>query len=346
MLNSTRAKDNKVMGFKMRKSIKIVPGVRLNVSAKSIGISAGVRGARVSVNSRRGVTKTIGVPGTGIAYSSTSNRSQGATRSRSTVPVSPPPASSVKPGMLAPAWEKAVYRVLVAPQITAPELHALVPLSPEAARIASLFEVIRVSLPQRDFDRARALTEWLCAVNYDPSADATLLKYRARADMHLPIADGVAADVTVDRQTLGLLLAELEQNAGNVDRAIEVVEALEPTTLAAVSLAELYGQMGRWSDVVDLTNGVTNVDDLTVYLLTQRAVAFRELGHFGAARESFKEALRSRSRSKELLNVALVERGRAALAEGKKAAARKDFERVLASDGSYPEIRELLNEAG
>jgi tetratricopeptide (TPR) repeat protein len=244
--------------------------------------------------------------------------------------------------MLAPAWEKAVYRALVAPQISGPELHALVPLSPEAARIASLFEVIRVSLPQRDYERARALTEWLFAVQYDPITDATLLKYRARAEIHLPIADGVAADVAVDHQTLGLLLAELEQNAGNIDRAIEVVEQLEPTTLAAVSLAELYSQAGRWSDVVDLTNGITNADDLTVYLLTQRAVAFRELRHFEAARESFKEALRSRGRSKELLNVALVERGRTALVEGKKTAARKDFERVLASDSAHPEIKELL----
>lgn len=39
------------MGFRFRKSVKIAPGVRLNIGKKSVGISAGVKGARVSVNS-------------------------------------------------------------------------------------------------------------------------------------------------------------------------------------------------------------------------------------------------------------------------------------------------------
>lgn len=56
------------MGFRFRKSIKIAPGVRLNLGKKSVGISAGVKGARVSVNSSGRVTKSVGIPGTGISY--------------------------------------------------------------------------------------------------------------------------------------------------------------------------------------------------------------------------------------------------------------------------------------
>lgn len=59
------------MGFRFRKSFKIAPGVRVNVGKKSIGISAGVKGARVSVNSSGRKTTTVGLPGTGLSYSKT-----------------------------------------------------------------------------------------------------------------------------------------------------------------------------------------------------------------------------------------------------------------------------------
>ena len=61
------------MGFKFRKSIKIAPGVKLNINKKSIGISAGTRGARVSVNSKGKATTTVGIPGSGLSYSKTTN---------------------------------------------------------------------------------------------------------------------------------------------------------------------------------------------------------------------------------------------------------------------------------
>ncbi len=60
------------MGFRYRKSIKIAPGVKMNISKNGIGFSAGVKGARVSVNSKGRVTKTVSIPGTGISYSETS----------------------------------------------------------------------------------------------------------------------------------------------------------------------------------------------------------------------------------------------------------------------------------
>ena len=59
------------MGFRFRKSFKIAPGVRVNVGKKSVGISAGVKGARVSVNSSGRKTTTVGIPGTGLSYQKT-----------------------------------------------------------------------------------------------------------------------------------------------------------------------------------------------------------------------------------------------------------------------------------
>lgn len=56
-----------VMGLRFRKSVKMGP-VRLNLSNKNIGISTGIKGARVSVNSSGRATTSVGAPGTGLSY--------------------------------------------------------------------------------------------------------------------------------------------------------------------------------------------------------------------------------------------------------------------------------------
>ncbi len=54
--------------FRFRKSFKLAPGVRLNVGKRSVGVSAGVRGARASVSSSGQRSTSVGVPGTGTSY--------------------------------------------------------------------------------------------------------------------------------------------------------------------------------------------------------------------------------------------------------------------------------------
>lgn len=62
------------MGFNFRKSINLGGGLKLNLGKKSVGISAGVKGARVSVNSRGRKSATLSIPGTGISYTKTSTK--------------------------------------------------------------------------------------------------------------------------------------------------------------------------------------------------------------------------------------------------------------------------------
>ena len=56
------------MGLRVRKSIKVAPGVKLNVGKKSVGVSVGGKHGGVSVNSKSGVNTRISVPGTGVSY--------------------------------------------------------------------------------------------------------------------------------------------------------------------------------------------------------------------------------------------------------------------------------------
>ncbi|WP_075618767.1 DUF4236 domain-containing protein [Paenisporosarcina indica] len=61
------------MGLNFRKSIKIAPGVRMNFSTRGVGVSAGVKGLRYSVNSRGQRRTTASIPGTGISHTSYSS---------------------------------------------------------------------------------------------------------------------------------------------------------------------------------------------------------------------------------------------------------------------------------
>jgi hypothetical protein len=55
------------MGFRFRRSIKILPGIRLNLSRSGISTSVGVRGAHITVGHGK-VRETIGIPDTGLSY--------------------------------------------------------------------------------------------------------------------------------------------------------------------------------------------------------------------------------------------------------------------------------------
>jgi tetratricopeptide (TPR) repeat protein len=189
---------------------------------------------------------------------------------------------------------------------------------------------------------ATRLLEQAFALGSDPGADPFVRKYLFM-QLELSIAAGVTADLPINRDAVGLALAELKQDSGDSAAAIDVVEQLEPTAYAAVSLAELYSQVGRHDDVVELTDGIKNEDDATALLLVYRAVALREQGYHDAAHEAFKEALRSRSRAASVRHLALSERARNYEAQGKRGMARKDLERVLAEDSDYQEVRERIS---
>jgi Protein of unknown function (DUF4236) len=57
------------MGFRVHRSFRILPGVRLNLSKSGVSASFGVRGAHVTLGPR-GTTTSVGLPGTGLSYTS------------------------------------------------------------------------------------------------------------------------------------------------------------------------------------------------------------------------------------------------------------------------------------
>ena len=68
------------MSLRYRKSIKIAPGLKLNVTKTGLGMTVGGKGAHYSVHTGGRRTTSVGIPGTGLYYQ---NRTSGSSRRKS-----------------------------------------------------------------------------------------------------------------------------------------------------------------------------------------------------------------------------------------------------------------------
>ena len=94
------------MGFRFHRSVKILPGIRLNFGKRGVSTSIGVRGAHVTFG-KTGTRTTVGLPGTGISYTHLDKP-----RHERAVPpaTDPAPDPGVPPGN---AWRGLLWIVLI-----------------------------------------------------------------------------------------------------------------------------------------------------------------------------------------------------------------------------------------
>ena len=118
------------MGLRFRKSVKIAPGVRLNIGKKSVGVSAGVKGYRKSINSSGRVTTSIGTPVAGVSYVKTENL-----KSKSKKPASSRVSSTAavaNSSVAAPASPK-VHKAVAQPKEKLPKATAVLQERPDGS---------------------------------------------------------------------------------------------------------------------------------------------------------------------------------------------------------------------
>ena len=56
------------MGLRFQRRIKVLPGVRINLSKSGVGFSVGGRGAHIGITARGQRYTSIGMPGTGLSW--------------------------------------------------------------------------------------------------------------------------------------------------------------------------------------------------------------------------------------------------------------------------------------
>lgn len=347
------------MSLRFRRSMKLMPGVRLNFSKSSVGMSFGIPGARYSINSKGRRTISTGIPGTGIynvetlstGRKSSSVKPDLAMRQSEVRPYSPP--SSMQPGLFARKAERKFYDFLL-DIFKHDEADTADQVIEKATVLQGEFSKLKDSLDLLKFlycvkgssvDDVVGL-EWgkaLWSERQRVFADKYVRKYFQGITPQVPITYGISTSSIYNDQTLGHILVELLQQMNKIDEALQIIEDMVPNQLTAISLADLELQKKDYDGALETTEDIENEDDATGMLLVLRGIAFREQNMHEASLECFKRALAKRSRSEGLLHRAHFERAETYARMGKKAMAIKDLEKILVDDLDYPEVNTKLD---
>lgn len=346
------------MSVRFRRSLKIAPGVKLNLTKTGWGVTAGPRGAHYSVHSSGRVTRSVGLPGTGVYYQSRTSP-QGATSARPQSARFGAPAAAVqpvsmvpKPGIFASAAEKAYHRGVLAyfvgdHQATVAAFEQVLAAEPSTTS-AHLFA--GVSLVALD-DAIRAAGHLEAVVSSATALpDRLELKYLPASvfDIRLSvqITEAITAQAPASELGATLMLAEVYQITGRLDEAIglmtQVHEAMADP-LVRLSLCDLLLADADYAGVVEVAAGAANDSDVGVETLHVKAAAQISMGQNTGAMESFRDALAKTSgRDPALLMAVRYDRALAYEHIGQAAKARADLERIYGTNATYEDVAARL----
>jgi tetratricopeptide (TPR) repeat protein len=349
------------MGTRFRRSIRIAPGAKLNLTKTGLGMTVGTRGAHYSVHSSGMRTRTMGLPGTGLYYQSRSKSGTGSkglatspkrvTPTGAFMPINPAQVIP-KPGLFASRAEKAYQAGVLAhladqPKQVLASFEQVLALDASATS-AHLFAGIAAN--ELD-DAARAMSHLEAVIaSARPLPDRYQAKYIP--DRLLSLSLGVKITETITGQPpfsefgATLALAELYQTAGRLEEAIGLLQQLHEATmepLVRLSLCDLLFADHDYEAVVETASGVTNDSDVSVETLHLRGAALMALGHGAGAIDAFRDALsRTAGRDAGLLAVVRYDRALAYERLGQNARAKADLERIYATDPRFEDVKARL----
>jgi tetratricopeptide (TPR) repeat protein len=338
------------MSFRFWRRVRLAPGVTLNLSKSNASLSFGPRGAKYTV-SPRGNRATAGIPGTGLFYTVHDRKRSG----RGGAAPAPRVAQRdrLKLGffqrLMTPAEEKRFIDGIRALN-EGDQDAALAALEeagdlPDAAWMAGM-----IRLRREDFDAAKAHFEY--ALRCLGDLGSLFGKYEIAAQASLPITSDIFAHVFPRERGTRLALVEIAQLQERHDDAMAHVEKLldiDPTDpVVLLSFAELALDTPKdrvlMDRVVRVTTHVENETPVDTAILLYRGKALAALGMPDVAIDVLTLANRRRKdRPEGLLHQ--IRYDRAVLYEqvGRRAQARREFERLYAADPEFEDVKARLN---
>ena len=351
------------MSIRFRRSVKLMPGVRLNFSKSTVGLSFGIPGARYTINSKGRRTVSAGIPGTGLYATETLSSGR---RSMSTAaePVKTREVEQAElrdsmgsvipsPGFLASKSEKALSAFLLDvyhrdhPDTASEVITKAKALRAEHEELRHPLELITFIHSIVDPELQEEAKGWADGLWKNRStifADKLVVKYLSAIYPQTRITPGIWVYLPYNEQLFGFVYAEVLQDSARYEDALNVLSELDPDPLVDVSIADIEISMKNFDGAIQTTEDVENEDDITAMLLILRGIAFRGKGLHEAALECFKRALAKKDRSQELLHRARFERADTYIALGKKSMAVKDLEKILVDEPTYEGVEEKLEQ--
>lgn len=324
------------MGFRFRRSIRIAPGLRLNLSTRGIGLSAGVRGLRVGLGPR-GPYVSAGIPGTGLyGYWPLGGRTRrGAPRraggAPEATPAPPPVCGRPLPAHPAAGWAGLLILGGLVLLFT-----ALAPLGVFALLAAMALIALGSRTPawRAHDEESRAMRLYRQGL---ARGDLALLE---RALEHTMRCLALAPAAERAHYVAGACLLELDRPEEAVEH-LKRVEGDNPALL--LRRLQAYARLERHREVLETLRRLPQDLQDSLPLRNLRAVAHLGLGEPEVALEVLRAGpVRRRIEGDPDLLALHYLIGRCHEALGNKAAARRAYARVVAAEPEYADARERL----
>jgi tetratricopeptide (TPR) repeat protein len=342
------------VGWRFRKSVRLGPGVRLNLGKSGFGVSTGMRGLRYSVHSSGRRTVSTGIPGTGLSFVSTQTAG-GRPRAASAKRTTPTEVVRTQPsaGLFAPGYEKEFakgIRALQSGGLRSAVSHFEKSSANDQHNRVVTDDLFAGVLLLKSSDYAKAIPHLERVVASSESLPDKLMKKYVSPDDQVAVT--VTSELTVQLPWSSLsatvALAEAYQHVGRNEEAIgllQQVAELDREPIWRLSLAELLAESKEWTEVVEVAAGIENDDDVSLQIKLLQASALHAMGLTEAAIDTYAACLRSRKRSAELLILARYSRGVLLLKLGKRSQALRDLGKVYAQDPGYRDVAQLVTPA-
>ena len=312
--------------FRLFRSKKIAPGVRLNLTKSGVGLSLGNKFMRVSQHSTGSSTRSVSVPGTGFQWRDQRRNPPGANPRPST----PTRRSASQNGAAAPPQTHRSLGAMLtqnadlkAPTVELRAIHT-------AAHSNDMWQLLALHerfTDQHLKDAALTAAVLLAVELHQPQAVAPYLRDNPPTPDAGPIAELLNGAVAVP-----------------LTPGIDIVMAAELASVYACIYALNRG--GEYQLVSDLYDTDDPQDDIAALFAIERARALNGVRRFASAKETLAPVIRRTRFDVTIRAAALEQRTIANLGLGERAAAKRDAERVADLAPQFPTVKDLQQLVG
>lgn len=144
----------------------------------------------------------------------------------------------------------------------------------------------------------------------------------------LAVDAGVLARAPIGKPMLQVLRSQLHEALDDEDNAISEFHLETIDTVSMIRLCALLAAHGRAESILELTDGLTSIDDSTSYLNVVRGSAAAALGREADASASFAEATRLPRTNQRIVVRSLLQRARHRVERQHLGRALSDLKRV------------------
>jgi len=240
--------------------------------------------------------------------------------------------AEVRPSLGAGRTERSIVTAIAKDQVG-----QLVDVSASDHDLAPVAQLL-VGLRQAGGDPMGASRALIAALDEAPPPweHRFLRKYLPDLQVCAVLAPGVPAVLPASRDAISLLVAELLTATGRHLDAAALLGNLHPQPEVVLALAAVHLASGHHEAAIDVTERLSNTDDLTALCLIARGVALRVAGRFDDALAVLDQAMSVPDRHPGIIVAALGERSDLLKLVGDDLAAQADIDRITALEGGEP----------